>query len=811
MAKNWLTYLLCVAAWAVALPAWSQIQTCPVNIDFSARDLSMWSAQTGLVGGGTQTYPGSNSGRVVIPEYTMQINGIQVITNTYNDQFGGFPTIPTINGYAYNYSVLLGSTATSHDLNSGSRAPGGFTRAITYTINVPPGPKEVPYTMTYAYAMVLENGTHNSNQQPLFKAILKTNDSIITCASPEYYLPTFNDAGGGGGGSTGATLDSAAAIANGFTNSPVPFFSYAGGGGEGGRYLYDVWTKGWTEVTFDLAAYRGTLVTLTFEADNCVPGGHFAYAYVALRNSCAGLEVSGSKVACTNNPIEYSIPALANATYTWTLPSGWTINSGSASNVITVTPGAAGGQIAVRQVNSCTDLKATIDVVTTPPTVAGRVNSDNNVCAGDNHTPLALTGRSGTVLNWVSSTDGVNWTPVNNTSDGYSARNLNTTTSYAAVVQNGPTCRVDTSIAAVITVDPRSEGGRLAPADMTVCANQPVNTHLSLVGHAGGVVNWLQSFDGLNWNTIDDQNSAHDVAHVTSTNYYRAVVKSGVCPADTSDRATVRYANVLYPQADIFPDSSSICYGASTELQATINIGTTYAWSDPQSGIEGSPAIAGSRPYAIGTTVAPKTTGYYLLNVYNEGCPNAFTDTFFIAVTPPILVRAGNDTSVVINESLPFNVTVNDPAANRFTWTPGYGLNNTTTHNPVALYGSSAPASITYVVEAATAAGCTGTDTVTVKIFKTPADIFMPSGFTPNGDGKNEIIRPICVGIQQLHFFRIYNRWGQLVFHTSQLGAGWDGRIGSSTPQSGTYVYMVQGVDYLGRVVTKKGTVVLVR
>ena len=61
--------------------------------------------------------------------------------------------------------------------------------------------------MTYAYAMVLENGAHNSNQQPLFSATLQTADSVIRCASPQYFLPTFNNASNGGN----ATLDSATA------------------------------------------------------------------------------------------------------------------------------------------------------------------------------------------------------------------------------------------------------------------------------------------------------------------------------------------------------------------------------------------------------------------------------------------------------------------------------------------------------------------------------------------------------------------------------------------------------------------------
>src|SRR5439155_21391242 len=153
-------------------------------------------------------------------------------------------------------------------------------------------------------------------------------------------------------------------------------------------YLQDVWTKGWTEVTFDLAPYRGQVVTLTFEADNCTPGAHFAYAYVALRNTCAGLEISGRTIACTNTTIEYSVPALAGATYNWTIPAGWTINSGANSNIINVTVGSTGGDVINHEINGCADLKDTISVTTTPPTVAGRAEGDTTVCTGINNSPL---------------------------------------------------------------------------------------------------------------------------------------------------------------------------------------------------------------------------------------------------------------------------------------------------------------------------------------------------------------------------------------------------------------------------------------
>ena len=814
MLKRWVKLLLCCVFACIAKYGSSQIQSCPANINFSTGGLSFWSAKTGLVSGASQNYPAPNNGVTTIPEYNISSTGIRVITTSTADKYGGFSTIPVINGYAYNYSVQLGSTATSHDLNAGIPNPGGFTRAITYTINVPAGNTAVPYTMTYAYALVLENGTHNSNEQPLFKAILSTNDSIITCASPQYYLPTHNDAGSGpGSGSTGATLDTAAALSNGFTLSPVFFLSYAGQNNTNGTLLRDVWTKGWTEVTFDLSPYRGQQVTLTFEADNCAPGAHFAYAYVALRNTCAGLEISGNTMACTNSSLNYSIPALAGATYNWTVPAGWTINSGANTNTINITAGTTGGYIIANEKNGCANLKDTIIVTTSAPTVAGKVNSDNTVCIGSNSTLLTLTGETGGVLNWLSSTDGVNWTTIAATSDSYTAQNVEATTQYKAVVQNSFVCNIDTSAAAIITVDPKSVGGVLNPTDINICAGQNTNNTLTLSGNTGPVVNWQRSNDNTNWSNFNPvkRDSTYTAGAVNATTYYRTIIKSGVCPADTGAIATINFINVPYPAATINPDSSSICYGRSSSLDAMITTGTNYTWSNSDLLTNEGNGVVSSLPYPINATATPPVTTDFVLTVYNAGCPNPSTDTFHVEVTQPIIVFAGNDTSVVINQPLQFNTIVNEPAADNFTWTPATGLNLTTIPNPVAMYGANSAESITYVVKAETAVGCTGFDTITVTIFKTGADIFMPSAFTPNGDGRNDYIRPICVGIKQLSFFKIYNRWGQLIFSTSEIGKGWDGAIRGKPQSTDNFVYMVQGVDYTGKVIFKKGNVLLVR
>ena len=809
--------VLCLLAY---LRTFSQVQACPLNNSFSLGSLTHWAAYTGNNHGGngpsailvrydsSTAAPAGTLGAVTIPEYQLSAYGIQVINSNSTDLYGGFQTIPKINGYQYTNSVLLGSTNISRSGSGGSQ--GGYIRGISYRINVPAGPSTQPYTMTYAYAMVLENGSHNSNQQPLFSATLTTNDSVITCASPKYLLPTNNNANAQGGN---ATLDTAAAKAEGFSlsNQPSPNPN-PNSNLPNAAHLYDVWTKGWREVTFDLSPYRGQQVVLTFEADNCVPGGHFAYAYIALRNVCDGLQISGFPVACIGSNLIYSIPGLTGATYNWTIPSSWSIVSGADSNILVVNVGSLGGNITAEEINSCADLKDTLAVNTDPPTVAGSVGSPNEVCAGSNTNVLSVSGNRGSVLNWIASTNnGASWTTLTDTTVQYTAQDLSATTLYSAVVQNGASCEVDTSSATLITVDPKSVGGQLDPSNMLFCTGQFKGAVLNANGEVGTVLNWQYSQDTTNWVDFTPANTATDynIVGITSSTQYRLIVKSGVCPQDTSSIAYVALLSALFPQAAIDPTDTTICYGTKAPLSAAISIGTSYTWTNAATLTNPGNGTIESTPYYINAIAAPKDTTTYVLNIQNAGCPNALLDTFQVNVYPQIFVNAGNDTSVVIGEPLQLNAYSSDPG-DAFTWTPTLDLNNPNISDPVAILSSNTD-SITYLVTATSPAyGCTGTAAITVKVFRTGPDIFVPNAFTPGGT-TNSIFRPVPVGIASLKFFRVYNRFGQLVYSTSVVGQGWDGYLNGKLQDPGTYVWMVQGTTYTGKTIFHKGVMILVR
>ncbi len=793
-----------------------QSQTCPVNINFVTGDLTHWFAYTGNnmngygAGALIQDYdstvgpPRGTIGTQSIQEYLLPTyRGIQVLTTSRTDPFGLFPTIPTINGYSYKYSILLGSTAITEG-NGSAGSGGGYVRGVSYNIKVPPGPVTEPYTMTYAYAMVLENGTHISNYQPVISARLETPAGLITCASPRYYLPTFNNVGESG---RGATLDSAQAKANGFSVSYTrsPNSNPDPTTGEGN--LQDVWFKKWTEVTFDLSPYRGQNVSLTFEADNCVPGGHFAYAYIAIRNSCAGLEISGDSLVCFNTIVTYSVPALAGATYDWIVPSSWTLASSDTGSIIKVKPIASGGTLSVREKNSCADLSDTIQIKTLPGPKGGDVDGSSTVCIGENSTILNLTNYSGTINNWLSSTDSVNWSIIPDISTQYIAQNLNQRTLFKAVVGKGAVCPPDTSSVAVVAVDQKTVGGQISPVDAVLCAGQNVGETLFLTGNTGDVQNWQYSSDGTNWNDYVPAISTptNTVSNITSTTEFRLIDKNGVCPPDTSAIASIAFNPIPFPQADITPSDTTICYGAITLLNVHIDIGTSYTWN-PASVGAGS---IGSTPSNFSTQVAPDSSADYVLRIVNAGCPNPLLDTFHVKVLAPVVVNAGRDTSVVVGQVMQFNAYSSDAGPDSFLWTPATELSDPTIYNPVATYTADDDI-IKYSVKATTLFGCTGIGYITVKVYKTKPDIFVPNAFTP-GTAVNAVFRPIAVGIATLSYFRIYNRVGQLVYSTTTLGNGWDGLLNGVAQPIGGYVWMVQGTDYQGTVVTKKGTMVLIR
>jgi gliding motility-associated-like protein len=139
-------------------------------------------------------------------------------------------------------------------------------------------------------------------------------------------------------------------------------------------------------------------------------------------------------------------------------------------------------------------------------------------------------------------------------------------------------------------------------------------------------------------------------------------------------------------------------------------------------------------------------------------------------------------------------------------WNPGTNLNNVQSFSPVF----SGTTETSYTITITTNTGCVTVDTQLVKLVKN-VEIYVPTAFTPNGDGRNDYLRPHLRGIRELRYFRVFNRWGQLLFEKRNEDLGWDGNMRGTPQQSQTVVWVLEGIGADNVIYTKKGISTLIR
>jgi gliding motility-associated-like protein len=140
-------------------------------------------------------------------------------------------------------------------------------------------------------------------------------------------------------------------------------------------------------------------------------------------------------------------------------------------------------------------------------------------------------------------------------------------------------------------------------------------------------------------------------------------------------------------------------------------------------------------------------------------------------------------------------------------WTPNDGsLTDNNINNPVAT-----PTEKTiYTVYGIDSAGCRDTASITIDVDYNDHE-FIPTGFTPNGDGRNDVFGPMGLKYQKLIEFMVFNRWGQMVFSANSDRQMWDGTFNGQPLDAGVYFYTITVNRANGEKVSYKGDVTLIR
>ncbi|MBC7553608.1 MAG: gliding motility-associated C-terminal domain-containing protein [Taibaiella sp.] len=246
---------------------------------------------------------------------------------------------------------------------------------------------------------------------------------------------------------------------------------------------------------------------------------------------------------------------------------------------------------------------------------------------------------------------------------------------------------------------------------------------------------------------------------------------------------------------------STICKGDTIKLYAISNTADSFVWLSDyniDTAYRNTDTLKAWPAY---------TTDYHLIIGYPDGC---IVDTNLHVDVIKVLADAGPDRTIGDGAS----TTLGGPnmslgGAFTYQWTPSTYLEETRYPFPVA----NVPNDFVYVVEVTTqvfSLTCTARDSVVVHV--NCGDFYLPNAFNPGslnaGVNKFGIINK---QIAQLNYFRIFNRWGSVVFETTDPTQQWDGTFNGKDAPVGVYAWIADGFCQSGKAIKKQGNVTLVR
>jgi gliding motility-associated-like protein len=327
-----------------------------------------------------------------------------------------------------------------------------------------------------------------------------------------------------------------------------------------------------------------------------------------------------------------------------------------------------------------------------------------------------------------------------------------------------------------------------AGVDVALCRGQ--STQLQAIGATSYL--WSPT-NGLSCITCPDP--------IATPNFTTKYVVTGSNGFGCSSKDTVEIS-VAQPFNIVASPDRDICIGDSTRL--TASGGQRFEWF-PATGLSDANSAT---PMAKPTV----TTTYRVIAYDNSSC---FTDTAFVTIgvgNYPI-VNAGIDRLLAAGATQRLTPTATNGPISVWQWTPATDLSCSVCPQPIA----TAKKDICYTATATNQYGCSGSDTVCIKVFCESSQIFIPNGFTPDGDGLNDVLMVRGTGIKQVKSFRIFNRWGQVVFERANfppnvLQYGWDGKTnGGVAAPPDVYVYTCDVICENDIPYTFKGNVAIIK
>ncbi len=539
-----------------------------------------------------------------------------------------------------------------------------------------------------------------------------------------------------------------------------------------------------------------------------------------------------------NGAIDGTVSGPAPYSYNWAGPNGFTA---STEDVVNLTTGTYNVTVSSTNVAGC-QFDTSFTLVDAGAPVIDSVVITPELCLGDNDGDVALyvSGGGGSYsYAWSNSSTGQN---LNNVPPGnYSVTVTDgvCSVSATAVVPAGPVCCQLSAIvqvqdaacggtgSVIVRVDSSSgippyqysiDGGALvntpnfvglvpgtytlvavdvngctdtlsatvSQANNTVVAAINAQTDPTCASGADGTVTAVGSGGTAPYNYAWSNNATGaSLSGLGAGTYTVTAYDANGCSASTTTTLTDPAAITASLGAGV-----EICDGQTATLALETGNWSRYAWSTGDSA----------------ATLDVTQPGSYEVTVTDANGCTAATSTA-VSQAPGFSLYAGEDTTITYTERLEMlaEVSTTDPGA--YLWSPDKWITCVDCADPI----SQPDSTITYVVTFTNALGCTATDTITISVEYEPNIAVVPNAFTPNGDGRNDVVFVLhSVNLDRV-VLRIFDRWGEKVFETEDPTIGWDGTYKGKEMPVGVFVYTMYAEFKDTSSQQTKGSILLLR
>jgi gliding motility-associated-like protein len=314
---------------------------------------------------------------------------------------------------------------------------------------------------------------------------------------------------------------------------------------------------------------------------------------------------------------------------------------------------------------------------------------------------------------------------------------------------------------------------------------------------------WTLYVGASNPQTSNNCNTSFQFPGAGSYDVRLLVTDANGCSDSVTRRVTTDSLSTIF----VNPGDTSICLGTSVNYTVTGNF-DNITWV---------PNVWLSNPNGANVVITPQANISYIVSAVNGVC-DAASDTVVVRVIQPVPLEIDATPDRIIL-GLTSNLTSYVPGRiDSIVWSPDNTLDCHDCPNPIArpVETTTYTATIYYGENGTT---CINSAQVTITILNscTGDIVYVPNTFTPNGDGKNDVFMIRGLGLGKVNYFRIFDRWGKLVFEETQAPAnddsfGWNGNDLNGkklNPAVFVYTYEVECIN--GDIVTGSGNVTLIR